>query len=101
MNPHGHWFTAKLVLGIALGLFAVGVTAVSFLPRSRIQVRTLSPTIRVISAKLLTSTNDSFYLGNQLEGRLRDFLRTRFHLRIRPLPNVPYDARRIHQTSGF
>jgi len=43
--------------------------------------------MRVISARLLTGTNESFYAGNQLEGRSRDFLK-RIGLPVETLPDV-------------
>jgi hypothetical protein len=50
-------------------------------------LRVLDPRMHVISARLLTGTNESFYAGNQLEGRARDFLK-RISLHIETLPDV-------------
>ena len=54
-----------------------------------VRVRVLDPRFCALSVKVLHSTKEPFYLGNQTEGRVRDFLRQRFHLSIiKPLPNV-------------
>src|SRR5439155_23477597 len=41
-----------------------------------------------LSAQILRSRNDPFYVGKQTEGRLREFLRRRCHLNVKPLANV-------------
>jgi hypothetical protein len=43
--------------------------------------------MHVLSAKILRGSNVDFYIGSQLEGRVRDFLGGRMHLNVTPLHN--------------
>jgi len=67
-------------------LFAVAIAF--WLCGSPLRVRVLDSTFHVISAKVLKRPNDGFYLGNQLEGSIRRFLRHQCHLRIKTLLNT-------------
>jgi hypothetical protein len=71
----------------ALGSLAVIAVAVFVLWPRGPALRVLDPRMRVISARLLTGTNEHFYAGNQLDGRARDFLK-RIGLHIETLPDV-------------
>jgi hypothetical protein len=84
-------FALMSFLGFALAV--AGGIAVTIWPssRSRIQVTTCDPRLRALSAKLLCSSKDCFYIGNQAEGRVRDLLRTRLHFKVKPLEDMaPY-----------
>ena len=85
------WFALTVLLGFALAV-AVGIAvSIWHSPRSRVQVTTLDPRFCALSVKLLSSPNDCFYRGNQIEGRVRDFLRTRLHVKLQPLEDLaPY-----------
>ena len=87
------WFALTVLLGFALAV-AVGIAVTIWhSPRSRVQVTTLDPRFCALSVKLLRSPNDCFYRGNQIEGRVRDFLRTRFHVKLQALEDLaPYAA---------
>ena len=87
------WFALTVLVSIALAV-AVGIAVTIWhSPRSRVQVPTLDPRFCALSAKLLSSPNDCFYRGNQIEGRVRDFLRTRLHVKLQALEDLaPYAA---------
>ncbi len=79
----------KVILRVGLcACLLAGLVAFAALSPSRLRVRILDPKFKVISVRILQTTNDAFYLGNQTEGRIRDFLRQRCHLKVNPLPNV-------------
>jgi hypothetical protein len=58
-----------------------------------VKVTKHDPKVRTLSAKLLTSTNDCFYVGNQMEGQVRDFLSRYCHIKVQPLLNLQPVAR--------
>jgi hypothetical protein len=70
---------------------AVGIAITIWLSsRSRVQVTTFDPRFCALSVKLLRSPNDCFYRGNQTEGRVRDFQRTRSHVKLQPLEDLTW-----------
>src|ERR1035441_47562 len=82
------WFALTVLLVVALAV-AVGIAVTIWhTPRSCVQVTTLDPRSRALSVKLLRSPNDCFYRGNQIEGRVRDFLRTRLHVKLQALEDL-------------
>lgn len=87
------WFTLAVPVGFALAV-AVGIAVTIWhWPRSRVQVTTLDPSFYALSVKLLRSPNDCFYRGNQTEGRVREYLRTRLHIKMQALEDLaPYAA---------
>jgi hypothetical protein len=76
--------TLRFLLGIALGV-ALILAAVAYISRSRIELRASDPRCHLLAIRVLGRTNDCLYLGNQLEGWARDFLRRRTQLKIKPL----------------
>lgn len=78
----------KALVGIAGTCLLLVIIVVWFVPPPRVKVVASDPRFHLLSARLLTSTNESFYLGNPIEGRVRDFLRFRCHLKVKLVPNV-------------
>ena len=86
------------VLAVTLVL-AGSVVVLIFSHQTSIHIKVLDPRLHVLSARMLHGNNDHFYDGNQLEGRVRDFLQLRAHLPVKPLLNLgrvdsvrgPYD----------
>jgi hypothetical protein len=87
MNVHETWSSMRPLLYVGLGLCSA-IAVVALACTSPLRVKVFDPRFRMLTAKVLRSTNDTFYLGNQMEGRLRDFLRQRCHLSVKPLANV-------------
>ncbi len=76
----------KTILLLLAVLIAGGViVAMTASPEPSLRVKVLDPRFHLISARMLQSTNDFLYLGNPLEGRVRDFLRSQVHLKVKPL----------------
>jgi hypothetical protein len=69
----------------------LGIATAVWLCRCALRVRVFDSTFHVLSVRVLRNPTDSFYLGNQLEGRVRGFLRNQCHLRVKPLFNVSAD----------
>jgi len=55
-------------------------------------VQVLDPRMQMLSSRLLTSTNDCCYLGNQVEGRFRRLLNSSGLHAVRPLPDAAHPA---------
>ncbi|MCX6929140.1 MAG: hypothetical protein NT154_38875 [Verrucomicrobia bacterium] len=86
----------RALLCASLGVFLAVILAITAAFRATPappRVTVLDARFRVLSAKVLRGTNDSFYLGNPTEGRLRDILRKRFHLNVKPIANLAVLAR--------
>lgn len=79
-------------LGVFLAVLLTITAAFRAIPAPP-RVTVLDSRFCVLSVKVLRSTNDSFYLGNPTEGRLRDLLRQRFHLNVKPIANLAAIAR--------
>ena len=74
-------------LTVAGGLAAV--TALAILACLRpVRVIKCDPRFHLFTVKVLRSADEHFYLGNQLEGRARYYLRRRFGLNIQTLPDL-------------
>ena len=81
-------FPWAATLFAVLAAIALALPAVVELCSGPIRVRILDARFHVLSAEILRSGNDPFYLGNQAEGRLRDFLRQKCHLNVKPSANL-------------
>jgi hypothetical protein len=68
--------------------FAIAGSVVALLAsyRASPHLKVLDPRFHVLSWRILQGTNDSFFLGNQLEGRVRHFLRVQAHLPVKTVP---------------
>ena len=80
-------FLLKTLLCIAC-CAALSIPAAFWYRRPPLRVRVSDPTFHVLSARVLRSPNDSFYMGNQFEGQARAFLHDRCHLKVKPLFDV-------------
>ncbi len=88
-----------VLLVVMLGVALSAVIAIAF-PTPGVRVKTLDPRFHLISAQILRDRRDSFYLGNQWEGRVRDFLQRRTPLKVKPLTEVA-TMRSLFQGSSF
>jgi hypothetical protein len=77
----------RTILAVALVLVLTIAAVLVFYPPS-IRVKVLDPRFHVLSVKILRGTNDTFYMGNQLEGHVREFLQKRLHLNVKLLHNL-------------
>ncbi len=81
---------ALIATAFACLLLLVSIALVdSFWVRSvGVRARVFDSNFHILSARVLRSHRDRFYLGNQLDGRVRDFLRKTCHLNVSTLPDV-------------
>jgi hypothetical protein len=71
-------------------VLGLGRAIAIFIPRAEVRVISHDPSLGVVAAGVLRGPNDKLYLGNQIEGRARDFLRKKVHLKISAIPAVTY-----------
>jgi hypothetical protein len=82
--------SVKVVALLCAGLCVLAASA-ALLGLSRsppVRVKVLDPNFRVLDVKVLRGRRHSFYLGNQTEGRIRDYLAQRLHLPVKPLTDI-------------
>ena len=84
------------VLVAAVTFLAGIVVAILAFYRPPLHVRVVDPRFHVLSTVVAQGTDGDVYMGNQLEGRARDFLRFRTRLPVKPLPNL----RRLAMATG-
>ena len=71
-----------------LGVLAASASLLWLSRSSPVRVKVLDPNFRVLDVKVLRGARHSFYLGNQTEGRIRDYLAQRLHLPAKALPDI-------------
>ena len=65
----------RITIGLAGALALVGGVALVW-PRADVRVKVFDPSLRLTGVHVLRRPNDKVYLGNQLEGGLRDTCRS-------------------------
>jgi hypothetical protein len=84
MNSREKTLRTATLLCVALCL-SLAIAAFLWLGSSRLRIRVLDPEFHLRSARVLWTSKDHFYPGNELECRVRDFLRQRCHLNLKPV----------------
>src|SRR6185436_10380171 len=79
---------------------SVAILATLWLSRSSLRVRVFDSKFHVLSVRVLRSSDDMFYLGNPLEGRVRGFLRDRCHLNVKTIRELSGAARSLSGSNG-
>src|SRR5690349_24927558 len=99
MNARHRTFLLRMFLcGVCCA--AVAIPATLWLRRASLRVRVFDSKFHALSVAVLRSSEDRFYLGNPIEGRVRGFLRDRCHLNIKPIRELSGSARSLSGSNG-
>jgi hypothetical protein len=100
MNIRGASVKVRTLLCAGIGVLVAVALLVWFCRPAPLRVKVIEPNFHVLGVKVLRGGRDSFYLGNQTEGRLRDYLAQRLHLNVKRLPDIGAFARSLHERHG-
>jgi hypothetical protein len=92
----------RAIIGLVLcGLacIALGVASLSPISRSSVRVIKCAPEFHLLTARVLRG-HDRIYAGNQIEGRAREFLWRKAHLKIQLIPVISAGAVRAFNSVG-
>src|ERR1041385_7524857 len=85
MKTAFRWTVILFPMAAAIALVVATMLALGSSP---VRIRIVDSRFHPLAVAILRDGNDPFYLGNQTEGRLRDFLQKKCQLNIKPAGNL-------------